>query len=198
VWQTRGENAGVDIHTAASWLRAESQIWESVHEIADTERKYRWQDRVNLIHRIRTNCHTASTCTPGFPPEMGLDDDAAADGHDLSCQRIEERLNDLRRSMEPAITRENLVRDTPFCNDTPYSNSEEGQKVLRDAVADSLTWLSAKTVRKLSVRYAATWQRLGDWLELRGAQKSFRQAVGSVPQLARRPVPKTDNRKLPI
>ncbi|MDX2681796.1 hypothetical protein [Streptomyces soliscabiei] len=106
--------------------------------------------------------------------------------------------DDLRRSTEPDVTRENLVRDTPFCNDTPYSNSEEGQRALRDAVADGLTWLSAKTVRKLSVRYAATWQRLGDWLELRGTQKPFRQAVGSVPQLARRPAPKADNRKLPI
>jgi hypothetical protein len=65
-------------------------------------------------------------------------------------------------------------------------------------VADGLTRLSTKTVRKLSVRYASTWQRLGDRLELPGSQKSFSQAVGDVPQLARRPLSKADNRKLPI
>lgn len=198
VWQARSERAGVDIHTAASWLRAESEAWESVHEIVDVDRKYNWQDRVDLIHQIETNCHAASSSTPGFPPKMGLHKDPTANRHDLSHRRIDQRLKDLRRYMEPGITRQELDLEAPFWSDTPYSNSQAGQRVLRDAAADGLTWLNAKAVRKIAVRYAATWQRLSDWLELSESQKPFSQAVGKVPQLTRRSLSRADNRKLSI
>ncbi|MFD9466687.1 tetratricopeptide repeat protein [Streptomyces sp. NPDC060027] len=196
-WRARSEKAGSDIDTTVSWLGAECEIWNSLREIVDDKRKYMWQDRVDLIHCIQANCHSASSDTPGFPPQMGANESHSTAGHSsLSSQKINKLFRDLNCYMGSS---ENTC-DTPYSNGTPYSYSEEGQRVLRDAAADGLTWLNAKTVRKLSIRYAAAWHRLGDWLEFpeSKSQEPFSQAVGNVPQLTRRTLSKVEGGKIPI
>ncbi|GGX04109.1 hypothetical protein GCM10010297_27480 [Streptomyces malachitofuscus] len=198
VWRDRCSGPGTDTHTAASWLRAESEIWESLHEIVDNQRVHKWQDRVDLIHRVQTHYHSVASHTPGFPPEVGLDNTAQT-GLDINLQRIERKFGQLRRDMEPPRPdSDSFSPDAPFPNHTPYSNSQESRRALRDAEADGLAWLNANTVRKLSVRYAATWQRLGDWLELSESREPFGRAVENVPQLTRRAVPRVDGRRMSI
>ncbi|MFH9065159.1 tetratricopeptide repeat protein [Streptomyces coeruleorubidus] len=183
VWRQRSEGV-VDIHSAIEWLRVECEIWESIHEIADADRMWKWQDRVDLISRIQAHCRPFSYSSPNFPPPMLLNGEIPRNG--LTLPLIQERLRALELDVAPDVT-----PDASHINDildTPHSNSQESQWVLRAAAADGVARLEMWSVRKLCTGYAAAWQTLGDWLAEKVSEQPFRLALGKVPQFTRRAI----------
>ncbi|MFE0376464.1 tetratricopeptide repeat protein [Streptomyces inhibens] len=194
VWNERSEKADVDIQCATEWLRVERKIWRFIHEISDSANKRRWQGRVSLIRYIQANCQPTSSSSPGFPPPLVPDEDASPNGH-RDPKKIVRTLAVLTHDMgrTHASARWRVARATP------YSNSQKGQGILREAAADGVARLDARTVRALSTGYAAAWQTLDDWLEGEVKHSPFRQAARHVPRLTRRPPWGTHGkRKLPI
>ncbi|MBT2525116.1 tetratricopeptide repeat protein [Streptomyces sp. ISL-99] len=175
VWRQRSGES-VDIHVAIEWLQVERDIWESIYQIVDPDRRGEWRDRVDLIHRIQVNCRPVSYSTPGFPPPMLPNDTVYAD-RDLTISQIDGRLKALDSDVRSS---------TSLSLDTPYPNSLEGQRILRNAAVDGVARLDLMAVRRLSTGYAAAWQTLGDWLASEASERLFRQALGKVPQLTRR------------
>ncbi|MFI0711035.1 tetratricopeptide repeat protein [Streptomyces inhibens] len=194
VWNERSEKADVDIQCATEWLRVERKIWRFIREISDSANKRRWQGRVSLIRYIQANCQPTSSSSPGFPPSLVPDEDASPNGR-RDPEKIDRTLAVLTRDMgrTHAPARWRVPRATP------YSNSQKGQGILREAAADGVARLDAETVRALSTGYAAAWQTLDDWLEGEVKHSPFRQAARHVPRLTRRPPSGTrGRRKLPI
>ncbi|WP_310727740.1 hypothetical protein [Streptomyces sp. N2A] len=182
LWSQRYEQGDADIQCATEWLRTERNIWKSVREIADPNSRRRWQDRVSFIRYLQENCQPVATSALGFPPSLAPEDTAAQNGH--SDSRIEKRLTVLQRDLE----RRWMLARTRGTSRRPYVNCHKGQRVLRDAAADGVTRLDARTIQRLSTGYAAAWQTLDDWLEGEARHRAFRQAVSDVPHLTRRRV----------
>ncbi|REK88341.1 hypothetical protein DY245_21690 [Streptomyces inhibens] len=174
VWNRRSETADIDIQRAAEWLRTESKIWMFIRQISGKENKYRWQDRVSLIHYIQADCRSASCSAPGFPPPLVLDETTSTNARP-GPTKVENALATLNRDIATAHA---------------YSTSDQGQKLLRERAADGVARLDAPTIRQLSMGYAAAWQTLDDWLEREVDHRQFRKALGRVPQLTR-PFPST-------
>ncbi|TJZ51903.1 hypothetical protein FCH28_18755 [Streptomyces piniterrae] len=181
VWNLRSEKYEVDIQCATEWLRVERGIWESIRQISDDANKRRWQDRVSLIRYIQTNCQPTSSSSPGFPPPLAPDASANPNGLP-SSDVIDRRLALLKRYLDATRT---------------STTSDDGQRILRDAGADGVARLNARTIRELSTGYAAAWQTLDDWLREESAYKSFRDALDNVPLLTRRS-PSTLHRRSPL
>jgi hypothetical protein len=167
VWNLRAEESTVDIRVATEWLRAESDIWKYIHEVADFERLGRWVDRVELIRSVQVNGRPVLSSTPEFPPRLPPDG-ATPEG----CGPINERLKRLEEDLE----REMKWEDAPYL----------GQDVLREATADGVALLKRRTLRKLCSGYSAAWQTLGEWLAQDRDEKPFLEALEKVPQPTRR------------
>ncbi|MGW1376583.1 tetratricopeptide repeat protein [Streptomyces sp. NPDC002446] len=183
VWNRRSASYQVDIQCATEWLRIERKIWKSIREISDEANLRKWQQRVSLIRFIQTNCQQASTSSPGFPPPL-VPDEAISPNGLPEAKEVHRALSELKHDMQA---------------EDAHSLSDEGQRVLREAAADGVTRLNARTVRALSTGYAAAWQTLDDWLEQEVGHQPFRQALEDVPELTRRTtsVPH-GRRKLPV
>ncbi|MFE1776980.1 tetratricopeptide repeat protein [Streptomyces sp. NPDC059008] len=184
VWNQRGEGYDVGIQCATEWLRIERKIWRSLQEISDDANIRKWQDRVSLIRYIQANCQPASASSPGFPPPLAPEEAASPNGLP-DAGKIHRTLSDLKQDMDA---------------EDAHSLSDEGQRVLREAAADGVTRLNARTTRLLATGYAAAWQTLDDCLELEVQDhQPFRQALKDVPQLTRRvPTPPHGRRLLPV
>ncbi|MFI6766389.1 hypothetical protein [Streptomyces sp. NPDC050355] len=184
VWTRRSETHGVDIQCATEWLRIERKIWKSIRQISADANIRKWQDRVSLIRYIQTNCPSASASSPDFPPPLAQVEAMSPNGLP-DAEKIHQTLSDLKRDVDA---------------EDAHSLSDEGQRVLREAAADGVARLNARTVRLLSTGYAAAWQTLDDWLEREVEDhRPFRQALEDVPQLTRRvPTPPHGRRLLPV
>jgi len=170
VWNTRGKKSSVDIATATGWFHTECDIWTWIHEVTDSSRRSKWQDRVELIRSVQANSRPTSPVMPEFPPSISLDR-ATPDVR----PRIDERLESLERDLERDVEKK----------DSPYLNSKIGEEVLREATADGVTRLRSRAVRKLCSGYSAAWQTLGEWLARDRSERPFLEALGRVPQPTR-------------
>ncbi|WP_445515554.1 hypothetical protein [Streptomyces sp. NEAU-174] len=183
MWRRRGDADSVDIDVATAWLSVESQIWEEIHEIADVEHERRWRDRVKLIRCLEDNFYPSSIGLSNFPPQLfGISHDDHVEN--LSSAQVDRRLKDLKDYMEADRDVDSYVSlDGSFSNkppDTPYFNSQQGGRILRDAAASGSVRLDADRTRRLATRYGAAWQRLSDWLALEDGQQRFSEAIGDV------------------
>ncbi|MGP3952374.1 tetratricopeptide repeat protein [Streptomyces sp. 7N604] len=175
VWLRRSANAADnDVRSAATWLRAESELWQWTQKIAAADRIRQWRDRVELVRSVQVISDPAVCATSGFPPPM-LPDGAGRDGRESS----EDHSKVLARLEEHTRTGSDLC-----------SRNEEWIDMLTEAAADGVGSLETKNVRELSIRYAAIWQTLCDWLARQAphgkGEDAFLKALDLIPEPGRK------------